>query len=459
MRRFNWLIALVALLALITVSCEEPSISPSATQSSTRPPQGSSAQSTAVSEAAFALLAQYLVYPVDSKAMLKAGLENIKGELIAAGIVAPELATPTFTDDASANLRLYRQVADGAIVKYGSKISPSALNYAAIRGFIKAVDDCHTSFLEPKQYSEQIAFLNGKIKFGGIGAVLRKPPDANFIVVVNVFYGGPAEKAGLRAGDRVVAVDGQRAADLTLLQTVNLVRGREGSEVRLTIIRAGSTQQSEMRIVRATINPPATESSVIEDRIGYLRIYGISSPAAEQVDAALKEFSRRNLTGWIIDLRNNGGGSLDAENVILSKLIDKGLLFYVWEKDGQRRDYQADRSIAVEPRPIVVLVNEGTASGAEILAALVQEHRLGGVVGTRTAGCVATGRIFELPDGSAIQITVGRIVTGVRNNTLNGVGVVPDYEVETTVEDLTAGRDPQLAKAVELLRPAAKKAA
>ena len=144
--------------------------------------------------------------------------------------------------------------------------------------------------------------------------------------------------------------------------------------------------------------------------------------------------------------------------MILSRLIDQGLLFYIWAKDGQREDFHADGSMIVEPPPIVVLVDEASTSGAEIMAASIQEQGLGVVVGTRTSGCVGIGRLFQLPDESALQVTVGRLFTGVRNTDLNGVGVVPDFEVEMLTEHIIAGIDPQMSKALELLKPAARTA-
>ena len=455
--RISRLLVLLGLALLLTVSCgdqpqtvEEPVAAP--------PAQPPVEQPTIVSEAAFALLVQQSVFDLNSDAMLAAGIENIRQELNMTGVVAPEIRTPAFGSDIQANLAQYRAVVELAIEQYGSKLSPVAINHAAIRGFVDEIDDCHTSFLSPDQFAEQVAWLTGEMKFGGIGAMLRKPADSDLSIIVHVFKNGPASEAGLRTGDRIVAVDGENVSEMGLREIVDLIRGVEGAEVVLTVLRAGERAPTEIRIVRASISPPGAEYEIIDDRLGYVRLYAFSQPATEEFDAAIREFSRRNLAGWIIDLRGNSGGALASETAILSKLIDQGLLFYVWGRDGQREDFHADGSIIVQPPPIVVLVDEASTSGAEIMAATIQEQRLGAVVGTRTAGCVGVGRLFQLPDGSALQVTVGRLFTGVRNSDLNRVGVVPDYEVDMLIEDIVAGVDPQMSRAVELLRPAAKAA-
>lgn len=451
------LLLLLGLAALLSVSCgdqpqtvEEPVDQP--------PAQPPVEQPTIISEAAFALLAQYSVVPLNPGDILAAGIDNIRQELSMTGVVAPNVRTPVFGSDLQANLVQYRSVVGLAIEEYGSKLSPAAINHAAIRGFVEEIDDCHTTFLDPDQLAEQLAWLSGEISFGGVGAMLRKPEDSDMTIVVHVFKGGPASEAGLRAGDQIAAVDGQNVTNLSLREVVELIRGVEGTEVVLTVLRAGERGPIEIRIVRASISPPGAEYEIIDDRLGYVRLYSISPPAAQEFDAAIREFSRRNLAGWIIDLRGNSGGSLESETVILSKLIQQGLLFYIWAKDGQREDFHADGSFIGGPPPIVVLVNEASTSGAEIMAASIQEQGLGAVVGTRTAGCVGIGRLFQLPDESAMQITVARLFTGVRNSDLNGVGVVPDYPVDMLTEDIVAGVDPQMIKALELLRPAAKTA-
>lgn len=455
--RISRLLLLLSLAALLTVSCgdqpqtvEEPLDQP--------PAQPPVEQPTIVSEGAFALLMQYSVVSLDSNAILASGIENISQELNMTGVVAPDVRTPVFGSDVQANLVQYRSVVELAIEQYGSKLSPAAINHAAIRGFVEEIDDCHTAFLDPEQFAEQLAWLSGEVTFGGVGAMLRKPDNSDMTIVVHVFKGGPASEAGLRTGDRIAAVDGENVTDMSLRQVVELIRGVEGTEVVLTVLRAGEREPTEIRIVRASISPPGAEYEIIDDRLGYVRLYAFSQPAADQFDAAIREFSRRSLAGWIIDLRGNSGGSLASATAILSRLIDQGLLFYVWGREGQREEFHADGSIIGEPPPIVVLVDEASTSGAEIMAAALQEQRLGVVVGTRTAGCVGIGRLFQLPDESALQVTVGRLYTGVRNSDLNGVGVVPDYEVEMLTEDIVAGADPQLSKALELLKPAAKTA-
>ena len=401
-------------------------------------------------QSAYALLMQRSVDHQSSSALLSAALDGVADSALRAGVVPPQVARPKFTDDPNQDWSLFAQAFVAAVNRYHSKVYPSQMVQAAIRGMVAKVDDCHTAYLDPTQYPDEVARLQGNTTIGGIGAALRKPKLADPLVIWRVFDGTPAARAGLKRGDVILAVDGRDVSDLTLDGAVALIRGPEGSTVRLLIHRFGLTAPFEVAIVRGQVTPPIVEAAMLQNRVGYLRIDSFPDSVVDQVTAVLDTFDRQGARVWVIDLRNNGGGTLQAESSLLSKLIPDGLLFYVWDREGKRTDFRADGSYRGHVAPMVVLVNEGTGSGGEMFAAAIQDYKLGRVVGARTAGCVGTGRLFQLPDGSGLQVTVGNVLTGVSNRILNRIGVTPDVEVGMSLQDLIEGRDPQLDAALRL---------
>jgi carboxyl-terminal processing protease len=233
---------------------------------------------------------------------------------------------------------------------------------------------------------------------------------------------------------------------------VDLIRGPIGQPVRLTIQAAGQTTGRTVTIVRGQIQPPNVETRLLPGKIGYLQIYGFPENAASQVKAGLDSLDRQGALAWIVDIRDNGGGSLDAVTQVTSLFVPKGtLLYYLYDGNGQRTDYVADGSIRSHIPPVVVLTNDGSGSGAEIFAAVLREQGVARLVGEKTAGCVGTGQLYPLPSGGGIQVTVAQLLTG-RGGVLNRIGASPDVGASMSLQDLVAGHDPQVERAVQLLQ-------
>ena len=400
---------------------------------------------------ALTLLNDNYVDGVDMSRLLAAGQRSAWEALAEAGVPPTDLDAPPqdagLADTTAAYRARYLRVA----TKYGSKVSPTWLAYEMIRGAANSLDDCHTGFLTPQQVQDQVQRLSGTTKFGGIGVLLRRVTDKDQFTVVEVFDNSPAEKAGVHTGDVIVAVDGAQLQGLGIEQVVALVRGAEGTPTQLTIQRAGQSQPIVLDVRRAQVAAPVLRAEVVDGSIGYVKLYGFPESLVGQLDSALKEFDRQQVGGLVVDLRDNAGGQLDVVTKVTSRFVPDGPIFQGVSQKGEHQPFFADGNYWLKGRPVVVLVNGGTGSGGEILAAAVKEHGVGKLVGVKTSGCVSTGQMFPLPDGSAIEIATNRVVSGLKGAELNKVGVAPDVTIEAGPADLANQRDMQLARAVELL--------
>lgn len=428
--------------ALLTAAC-----------SSSTPPPAASNQATAgdpVGEA-YRLILQRSVLKVDPATIAAAGVDGLRGQLLADGVTPPDVPSPTFTPNASQDLQLLHATLQRASLRYSSKLTSREADDAMIAAMARKVGDCHTVFFTPSQLSQQLAWIQGQEKFGGIGASLRKDKGQNAVVLWRVFAGSPAQKAGLREGDSIVAVDGKDVSALSVQSVVDLVRGPVGAPVRLTVRPAGQTTTRIVQVARGQIQPPTVEYRMLANHVGYVQIYGFPENAAGQLKAALDTLDREGARAWIFDARDNGGGAVDSVTRVLSMFAPRGtVLFYSYDASGKRTDYLADGSARGHLLPSVVLTNDGTGSGGEVFAAVMRELGVAQVVGSQTAGCVGTGEMFSLSDGSGLQVTVAQLFTG-QGKSLNQIGVTPDVPVEMSVADLVRSHDPQLQRALQVV--------
>jgi carboxyl-terminal processing protease len=330
-------------------------------------------------------------------------------------------------------------------------IDPQTLAHAAVAAMANAADDTHTHFLTPQQYQEHLAWTRGEVKYGGIGARLRGP----VLTIVEVFAGSPADSAGLHAGDQILQVDDTPTQDMRVDQAVLLVRGAEGTPVTLTVQRAGSGRTDRVIMTRSEIQMPFVESRVIGD-LGYVRLRGFPEPSIiDAVERAILSQQTQGVKGIVFDLRGNSGGRLDVGARLLSRFIPGGAIY----QEVDRRGRQAIRNVRggspILTVPLAVLVDEGTASMGEIFAVNIQEHQVGRLIGMPTMGSVAASQVLPLSDGSALQLSVMQIYSGL-GAPLNRIGVQPDESIELRLEDLQGGRDGQLDRATSYLREMAQ---
>ena len=331
---------------------------------------------------------------------------------------------------------------------FGQLPDPQELTHSAIRGALRELDDPATLLVEPMASEDQMIDLRGD--YEGIGAYIAVD-EKDQVVIASPFDGSPAMQAGLRAGDVVLKVDDVAVTGMALGDAVRLIRGPRGSTVRLTIMREGEAVPLMIEVIRDEVELATVGETVMEDDIGYVRISLFSERTGQELKEALQELMRENLSGLILDLRNNPGGVFPSAAIeVTSQFLDEGVIVYQQFSDGQEQAYSAKRGGLATDIPLVVLVNQGTASNSEVVAGALQAHGRGALIGEQTFGKGSVQRVHELSDGSSLHVTVSRLLTPDRYP-FHGEGLTPDIVASLTDEDFMEGKDPQLERAIEYL--------
>ncbi len=318
----------------------------------------------------------------------------------------------------------------------------------AIRGMLESLGDPHTGYMDPDEYKEATTMLEGE--YEGIGAWVDVSGD--YLTIVTPMPGSPAEEAGLKPGDQIIAVDGEDVTGLAPEVVRKRVLGPAGTQVRLTIRREGVEEPFEVVVTRAHITIPSVEGEMLDSGVAYVHIYTFGEKTAAQLHSTLQDLLAQEPKGLIIDLRNNGGGYLQTAIQVASEFLPEGtVVMYERYGDGTQQVYKAyDGGLATEI-PLVVLVNEGTASASEIVSGALQDYGRALLVGVTTYGKGSVQNWIPLQDDQgAVRVTIARWYTP-KERQISGQGLTPDVEVELTDEDLKADRDPQRDKAVELI--------
>lgn len=327
-------------------------------------------------------------------------------------------------------------------------VDDEALMRGAIEGMLEALEDPHTAYLEPDQYQELTTQLQGEEEYEGIGAWVDTTSD--YLTIISPMPGSPAEKAGLQTGDKIYAIDGEDMTGIDGEVVRKKVLGPAGSTVTLTILREGE-ELFDVEITRASINVPSLDSRMLENNIGYIHLYVFGDQTRDELRSAIRELLDDDAQGLILDLRYNGGGYLTTAIDVASEFIDEGVLMYEEFGDGERKTYNAKRGGLATDIPLVVLINEGSASASEIVAGAIQDSGRGELVGATSfgKGSVQIPTVLKNDQG-AVRITIARWLTP-DGRTIHGTGLTPDFEVPITDEDRAENLDPQLDKAIEIL--------
>ena len=312
------------------------------------------------------------------------------------------------------------------------------------KGLMAGLGDVYTGYYTPEEYASFMESSNGS--YSGIGAVLSQDYKTGIIQVVRAFAGSPAEEAGLRTGDYLYKVEGEEVTGKDLSLVVTDLKGEEGTEVHISIMRERGSDVIDLTLVRKSIQVPTVEYELLEDQIGYIAISAFDDVTDDQFLAALDDLEARGMEKLIIDLRNNGGGLVDVTCTILDYLLPEGLIVYTEDKNGERDEIFSDENCF--KGQMAVLVNGNSASASEIFAGAVKDYGVGTLIGTQTFGKGIVQSLFPLSDGSAVKITVSRYYTPAGNN-IHGVGITPDIILEY---DENAEKDNQLQRAIEVLR-------
>ncbi len=331
-------------------------------------------------------------------------------------------------------------------------IDPAAVDdqkmiYAAAGGMVAALGDAHTTFVEP----QAAAILDEDMQgfFEGIGATVDMVNGQ--VVIVRPLPGSPAEMAGIKAGDCILAVDGQELAGKTITEAITLIRGPRGSVVSLLVQREGVTEPFTVEVTRDRIELETVEYRMLEDGVAYLRLAEFNAVSAEKVDAALKDLMAQEPVGLIFDLRDNPGGYLNMAVAVAGEFLPRDTLVLIERlRDKPDEEFRVQGNGTAVDVPLVVLINGGSASASEIVAGAIQEQHRGTLIGETTYGKGSVQQTHTLSDGSSLRVTVARWLLPSGRN-LDGDGIVPDRVVTLTAEDVDNGRDPQLDAARELL--------
>ena len=370
------------------------------------------------------------------------------------------------------NLRLFTEVLSIIQSQYVDEVPPKDIIYSAIRGTLRGLDP-HSSFLDPEMYREMQVETTGS--FGGLGIELTLRDDV--LTVVAPIEGTPAYRAGIQPGDRIVKIEGLTTKDMQLADAVKRMRGKPGSKITISILREGWTEPRDFPIVREQIRVQSVKSADLEPGIEYVRLRQFQEQTANDLEAALEKFTKNGkngrMQGLVLDLRNNPGGLLTSAVEVTEKFLDGGKLVVYTEGRvrNQNMRFQANAKRVFSDFPMVVLVNQGSASASEIVAGALQDWGRAVVLGTQSFGKGSVQTIIPLSDGSGLRLTTAKYYTP-KGRSIHGKGITPDIIVEGPKTTAAVGapgepstpppanetpqeqlkRDPQLQRALDLLK-------
>jgi len=338
---------------------------------------------------------------------------------------------------------------------YLEDIEVDGLLEGGYKGFVQAVGDPYTQYYDEEEFKKLIEDLTGK--YAGIGALVSVDPKDKLPIIITPFEGSPSEKAGLQPLDKIMKVNDEDISGIILDDVVKKMKGEEGTEVTITILRKNKEEVKIFDVVleRQIINVPTVGHRMLKDDIGYLQIIGFDDVTYDQFMKALNDLETQNEKGLIIDLRNNPGGSLEIVSKIADELLPKGVIVYTEDKNGKKEYINSDDEKQFN-KPIVILINENSASASEVLSGAIKDYNAGKLVGTTSFGKGLVQQIRPLPDGSAMKITIAKYYTP-SGNYIHGKGIEPDYKVELPEElkykqGLKEEEDVQLLKAIEVIK-------
>ena len=325
------------------------------------------------------------------------------------------------------NLKLFTEVLSIIQSQYVDEVPAKDVIYNAIKGTLRGLDP-HSSFLDPEMYREMQVETSGS--FGGLGIEITLKDDV--LTVVAPIEGTPAYRAGIHSGDRIVKIEGLSTKDMQLTDAVKRMRGKPGSKVTISIVREGWTEPKDFPIVREQIRVQSVKNQQLEPGIEYIRLRQFQEQTSGDLEAALEKYSKEGkIQGLILDLRNNPGGLLTSSVEVTEKFIDSGRLVVYTEGRvrNQNMRFQANSKRVYSDFPMVVLINQGSASASEIVAGALQDWGRAVVIGTQSFGKGSVQTIIPLSDGSGLRLTTAKYYTP-KGRSIHGKGVTPDIIVE-----------------------------
>lgn len=327
------------------------------------------------------------------------------------------------------------------------KLTEEALVRGAVEGLVRAVGDPYTVYLDPEVNQKFQESMLGELD--GIGAELTQ--EEGIVRIVAPIRGSPAEAAGLLPEDVIAEVDGEEITGLALDEVITKIRGKAGTQVKLQIYREGEALPIEKTITRAHVTVPSTEAKTVDHagkKVGVVTISQFGEHTLDEVKQELAKLKQQNVSGFIIDLRFNGGGYLDGAVELVSLFQKEGKVVSVARRGAEDEALTVTGDAPYADVPLVVLINAGSASASEIAAGALQDHKRATIVGEKSFGKGTVQDVIPYADGSSLKVTVAHWLTPNGKN-LSKEGVTPDVVVERTAEDFKAEKDPQMEKALE----------
>jgi len=407
---------------------------------------------------AYQQILRVFIRPLDSAGLLNAAWQGAITEAAKEGVADPGVTDPQLSDtSADADWQTFAASYDSLSQSTDGHVDQLKLAFSAITKMTDSVDEGHTYFDPPEDYS-RMASGREQVLSGGIGVVLNgsKAP----FVVQEVVPGAPADQTGVRPGDSIVSVDGCDVGDWEAIQLTSRVRGDAGTSVHLTFNRP-SRGNFDADITRARVTFPDISSQMLPQGVGYIHLHEFPSPTTvldggkplgPSLTDILNGFQAQGARGWILDLRGNPGGEVSGVQAVGGLLLPTGVMFSTADRAGHKSNVRTTGNRVSSPPLLAVLVDKASASGSEILSAAIQDQGAAPILGTPTAGVANEAELLGIGDGAGVSVTVAQTYSP-HGRPLNGTGLTPDIQIERTPEDLAAGNDPPLDRAVQLPSP------
>ena len=320
---------------------------------------------------------------------------------------------------------------------------PSVLTEGAIKGMLEATGDDHAVYLDPEHYSHQRQDIQGY--FEGIGAEVGV--RNGLITIIAPIADTPAEEAGVKPGDVILEIDGEKIDGWDLFRVISRIRGEQGTPVRLLVRRDRTGETEELEIIRGVIQLESVKLTMLVGRVGHLRITSFSGTSKDELQTALARFRRSQGVGLVVDVRNNPGGLVSSVVEVTSQFIDEGLVLYQLDAHGNRRDWNAEGEGMALDVPVVVLMNGFSASASEVFAGAIMAHNRAPTIGVKSFGKGSVNSLWPLSDGSAVNFTIGRWYKP-DGRLIEGESIDPDIVLESSEDE---SEDIQLDLAIEEL--------
>lgn len=336
---------------------------------------------------------------------------------------------------------------------YYNEMDIEEVQDAMYKGMIEGLGDKYSVYYNEEDFEELQVSTTGQ--YYGIGAGLSQDVRTMVVTITKVYAGTPSEAAGLRKDDVIVSVDGIDGTSMEVSELVKHIRGEKGTTVQIEIYRPSTEETLTFDVERADITLPSVEYQMMEGNIGYIWIDAFETETAHQFEAAVADLEAQGMKGLILDVRYNPGGMVSSVVQIADDILPEGMVVYTEDKAGNREEYTSDGDTYMD-LPLVVLINEDSASAAEILAGAIKDHNYGTLIGTTTFGKGIVQTIFPLSDGDALKITTAKYFTP-SGNYIHEVGIKPDIELEYEYlnpdgEEYEEQYDNQILKAIEVLQ-------